>query len=186
MKKQIIKLTEQDIHNIIVETAQRMLNELDWKTYHNAYMKDKNPRRFNKFGKAANDAFNRDYGYSDGEGYQYTRMNHANTNSDFGKMSHLASSDKGERTSNNFVTGVGNNQDGDTRYYQRGNGGDSESYVDKPFSRDNKFARKLAKAHGEVDDFNKGNYEYQKGQGWVNKNKDGHDWHNYLDYNNGQ
>jgi hypothetical protein len=35
-RKQVIRLTEQDLHNIITESVKQALNELDWKTYSNA------------------------------------------------------------------------------------------------------------------------------------------------------
>lgn len=36
MKKQIIRLTEEDLHNIISESVKKVITELDWKTYMNA------------------------------------------------------------------------------------------------------------------------------------------------------
>lgn len=39
MKKQLIRLTENDLHNIIKESVNNILTELDWKTYMNASRK---------------------------------------------------------------------------------------------------------------------------------------------------
>ena len=36
MKKQIIRLTEGDLHRIIKETVNNIITELDWRTYANA------------------------------------------------------------------------------------------------------------------------------------------------------
>ena len=39
--KKIIRLTESDLHNIVKESVNRALNEMDWKTYMNASKKRK-------------------------------------------------------------------------------------------------------------------------------------------------
>ncbi|MBO7419255.1 MAG: hypothetical protein J6U14_10040 [Bacteroidaceae bacterium] len=74
--KQRIRLTESDLHRIVKESVNRILTELDWKTYQNAARKsdarawdnyddenafDYNMNRRGKFAKAAEDAFNRQY-----------------------------------------------------------------------------------------------------------------------------
>ena len=73
--KQTIRLTESDIRRMVMEA----MNELDWKTYASAADKTlrgssrklrKKPmgdinNRAHKFARAAEDAFNRDYGYEE-------------------------------------------------------------------------------------------------------------------------
>ena len=82
MKKNRIRLTESQLHNIIKESVKQMLSELDWKTYQNAAKKshlkaldnyynmpydeyDNEMDRSSRFRHAAEDAFNKDYGTND-------------------------------------------------------------------------------------------------------------------------
>lgn len=77
MKKQVLRLTEEDLQNIIKESVSNILSELDWKTYHSAMEKSDErasdpqlsaqERKFNrmrseKFNKASNDKFYNKYG----------------------------------------------------------------------------------------------------------------------------
>ena len=39
MEKKLIRLTESDLHNIVKESVNKILTELDWKTYAN-YQED--------------------------------------------------------------------------------------------------------------------------------------------------
>ena len=58
--KQIIRLTEGDLHRIIRKSVnEALINELDWRTYQSAYDKSGDYR----FRQAANNAFNRQNGY---------------------------------------------------------------------------------------------------------------------------
>ena len=70
--KRKIKLTESQLHNIISESVQEILSELDWRTYQSAYEKDEDPNypkksrrhgRSSDFRQAATNAFNRRNGY---------------------------------------------------------------------------------------------------------------------------
>lgn len=84
MEKKLIRLTEGDLHRIIKESVNKVLNELDWKTYDNAARKrynqwkywregdEENDKKYDSYSKlldAARDSFKRDYGYSDEDGY---------------------------------------------------------------------------------------------------------------------
>lgn len=66
MKRQIIRLTESDLHNMISEAVKVALNELDPRTYASAAIKAINNRdskgRGTKFYKAAIDSWNNEYG----------------------------------------------------------------------------------------------------------------------------
>lgn len=85
-----VRLTEGQLHNVIKESVKQVLSELDWKTYANAEKKmsergtnywrgmgEKCPDAISKaanariraerLGNAAKDAFNRDYGYKQGD-----------------------------------------------------------------------------------------------------------------------
>ena len=60
MNKKLIRLTESDLHRIVKESVNKVLTELDWKTYANAEKKA-NGKRAQDFRKAKIDAFNRDF-----------------------------------------------------------------------------------------------------------------------------
>lgn len=87
-RKKIVHLTEGQLHNVIKESVKQVLSELDWKTYDNAankrygqwakyYWRDdeedkKNFKSYRRLKGAARDAFDRDFGYSDKDGYLKT------------------------------------------------------------------------------------------------------------------
>lgn len=80
MKTNKIRLTESQFYNLIKECTKRALNELHWKTYDNA-AKNAATRAgstFNQrtidFGRARDDAFNRDYGYKNDDNSEYLNM----------------------------------------------------------------------------------------------------------------
>lgn len=64
--KQIIRLTESDLHRVIKESVKQVLSELDYRTYLSAHKKaleQGDEDRASHFGVAARNAFNREYGY---------------------------------------------------------------------------------------------------------------------------
>ena len=89
--KKITRLTESQLRSVVKESVKQVLSELDWKTYDNAARKrydqwakyywrgdeedKKNFKSYEKLMGAAKDAFDRDYGYSDEDGYLKTDIN---------------------------------------------------------------------------------------------------------------
>lgn len=90
MNKKLIRLTESDLHKVIKESVNKVLTELDWKTYANAEKKmrergadywERNGEKFpdtiskaanariraERLGNAAMDAFDSEYGYKQGD-----------------------------------------------------------------------------------------------------------------------
>ena len=71
--KQMVKLNEAQLRKVVSESVQKVLNELDWKTYANA-MRKANARgeykRASTFGDAADSAFDDKYGYNPDAGYK--------------------------------------------------------------------------------------------------------------------
>ena len=67
MNKKLIRLTESDLHRIVKEPVNKILTELDWKTYRNASRHPNSDRSFggrqDKFTLAAKKAFNNKYGF---------------------------------------------------------------------------------------------------------------------------
>ena len=110
-KKQIIRLTEKDLHNIIKESVNNILSELDWKTYQNAaetsysraldkdifYDRDKFDKEMNRserFSDAAERAFHKvhpnDHIWHNEDAMGYTHPICNYYNDEFEKYSFLA------------------------------------------------------------------------------------------------
>jgi hypothetical protein len=109
--KQVIRLTESDLHNIV----KKALNELDWRTYQSAYEKNKKPYRGWKFRDAATNAFNHQNGYGlENVPYGYTNNydveNSLNRKGDFyaGTNTFDTDFDTFDTISGNFDTISGN------------------------------------------------------------------------------
>lgn len=185
MAKKLIRLTEGDLHRIIKESVNNILSELDYKTLANAekearkrgetsYWKEKGvgfPEnvskaamsriRADRFGNAAKDAFNRDYGYKtgdvwDGEGYAEVGLG-----GDFNSTEEFAPHAVGHRSK-----GYGN-----PAKYEHG-WSDSPMGHMKPeefFNTNPEAAKAYRNADTEWKNYKKGNYDYQKGKGWVKK-----------------
>lgn len=66
MKKNIVKLTESELKQIITESVKKIISEMDWKTYANAARKSSfnDLNRYSKFSNKASDEFNKKYNYS--------------------------------------------------------------------------------------------------------------------------
>ena len=157
MNKKRIKLTESDLHRIIKESVNKVLTELDWKTYANAAKKareqasldwenanfndyDKNFTRARKFSNASADELDKQYGgrhsvYTDEPEFQrFTRYPDSEID-----VSHFA-----ERPLD-------------------GNEKDWPPYASTTHDE-------YHPGNKEMSDFVKGNYEYQKDKGWKLKN----------------
>ena len=176
MKKNRIRLTESQLHNIIKESVRQMLSELDWKTYASAAEKSnrryfekghnkKDLRRVGKFSDAAVKAFKEKYPevvnqtdrkfdpYCNGYGMGYNAEYTYPTYND-GRKSTI----KVDRTSNNMSDRVDHiiyDKDGNEEYY--GRNVDS----DYPYNDIEKNAVK------DLDMFSRiGVLGYKKGKGW--------------------
>ena len=174
--KQTIKLTESDLHRIVKESVNKVLTEMDYKTYLDAsiearkrgdmdYWREKGvkgaPNLFNKaskyrhmsnrFSQAARDAFNRDYGYGNGrsgvDGYQGVELGGGNTG--YGK---------GLRPQGKRVDGYKTNTY-DSAY-------DEVESPEEFFQGNQDASDAYRKAVGEFNNWKDGNYEYQKGKGY--------------------
>ncbi len=77
MKKQV-KLNEAQLRKIVAESVNKVLSELDWKTYANAGKKAADRGQYGrsmKFGNAANSAFNDKFAYQGDEESEYNAPN---------------------------------------------------------------------------------------------------------------
>jgi hypothetical protein len=186
--KKLIRLTESDLHNIVKESVNKILTELDWKTLANAEKKarergntsywrergDNSPKgskgywdlidkasnqrlRADRFGNAAKDAFNRDFGYQQGKPYDndYQRVG---MGGDFGSTEEFSPHAVGYKSK-----GYGN-----PKKYEFGRDNETFKRVSpEEFYQDNTdAAQAFRNADAEIKNYKKGNYDYQSGKGW--------------------
>ena len=186
-QKQTVSLSESDLHNIIRESVNTILNELNWKTYFSAADKDKDPERARRFRNQAVDTFNKEFGYEspneDGSinGPESTYM------LDNGSLySRSQNMDNGVRVKHQFVTpkDADPNDENPTSCTSRGyDRSTSQGYVKRPYTSSKPHARAMQRAADEHNAWRKDEYTYNKGIGYHNTNNKT-DWHDYLDYNN--
>lgn len=174
-----IRLTEGQLNRVIKESVNNILSELDWKTYANASKKryqqsGENPqdrKLFDKayyLGKKANQQFNDDF-VGD---YKYDTL------ADKLKGKHSATFDAHIHPgSDNMAYGAvrGYNKGGTEMfstkkgayYSNKANGG---GYISpRQHFRNQDIADAYSKANDELWDYQDGNYDYQKGKGWIKK-----------------
>ena len=188
-----IKLTENKLKQIVAESVNKILTELDWKTYANAAKTASNngDTRTTKFRDAAITRFNNEYGYEnvisrdgiknlkavpanyrDWETWRNNKKNslpldaetpHISLNFDYDDFDHFTYNKKGKA-----ITDIENYPEEPikTTYC---NGGTS-SFPTKGFPyTDGESWERNGRAYDEFDNYRKGNYDYQKGKGWVKK-----------------
>lgn len=159
--KQTIRLTESTLRNMIQEAVTSALNEMDWKTYANAAKKDwenGNEERAERFSAAAEDAFNRDFEYDemDDELKYYGRPAHQNV--------HAANFTP--RGTNGVAMSSWNPKL--ARLHSTYNSREGNDYTN-PISNMKPSRRTMDaynRAKGEIQKYNNGDYNYQKGKGW--------------------
>lgn len=173
MKKRI-RLTESDLKNIIKESVNNILSELDWKTYANASKKraqqaDENPNKSelrkksydlaSYANKKFNDEYIGDYKY-DTLGDKMNGKKSAKFDAYINPMSSKMSygTVRGWNKGNNEIFST------DKGVYHSGKGGLT---TPRKHFRNNDVANAYSRANDELWDYEKGNYDYQKGKGWV-------------------
>ena len=175
------KLDENKLRRVIKESVKKVISELDWKTYANAankslergntsYWKDKgeNPNsaigkavdargRAQRFGNAAKNAFNRDYGYQNGEIWD-DDFSDVRLGGDFD-----ASEEFGPHVVGRKDKGYGN-----PAKFERGwDDNKMRHSTPEDFFGDNvDAAQSYRNADAELRNYYKGNYRYSKGDGW--------------------
>lgn len=183
-KKNIVRITENELHRIIKESVDRIITELDWKTYMSAAQKDKDPQRSQRFRNQGIDTFNKEFGYEE-DGINGSESTYLMPN---GTLKHN-SRDNQDRLEyvNQFATpnDVDPNDQQPTQHYVNGRGrmSSTQRQVKRPYTNSKPHARAMQKAEDEHRAWRKDNYVYNKGQGYHNT-EDKTDWHDYLGYNN--
>lgn len=177
--KKLVRLTEGDLHNIIKESVNMVLTELDWKTYANAAKKRYQQYEENPINKKAWDS-----------SYDLNRMANDRFDNEYvGNMKYATMGDKykgkkGPTYYSRFDVRDDNmprqaikgfNRSGDEifndkrgHYYNiKAIGG---GYVNpNSFYRDKEIGEKFKSASDELWDYHDGNYDYVKGKGWTKK-----------------
>jgi hypothetical protein len=180
--KKIIKLNESQLLNVINETVKAVISEmdeLDWKTYASAANKayQKGDKRYEKFQKAAEDEFNKQYGRDRGDfdNHEQIKLN-ANPLGGGVSASQKTTTNPGGRfnrdSTDNIAYRLGRSQvakadrfsdkwGNDTTTYN--NGGNPERYTNH---FNDEFATAYKKADDEAENFYNGKYAYDKQKGW--------------------
>lgn len=178
MAKRTVKLTESELKQIITESVKNIISELDWKTYANAAKKThlkaldgdvsgdeyhKLLKKSNNFSKAANNAFDRDYGIDNGS--LYTKLDNSRHGSNtpapgggyfpYQDDTKLKTYDRTEKTAWGYDYPMDDYEI--ERMYK--------------WNKDDEFTQKHKAANKEIQDYKKGNYDYTKGKGWHLKDK---------------
>ncbi len=182
--KKAIQLTEQDLRNMIKESAMKILSELDWKTWASASKKNnkwrmENPHhranQWNRnmgFDKKARDEFDKKHGIE----YNDPKKGNINFHSFDGNAEINGSRDHDFKDKNPM-------QLNHNLYYMSKKYGKDGGYgrarmwdyahetTPEEFYGDNEMGQKFRNAEKDVDDFNSGKTHYEKGKGWTNESK---------------
>ena len=156
--------------DVIKESVKRVLSELDWKTYANAANKanQRKDSRYNKFFSQAADEFNKEYGYSDEDGYvEYDGMNLRAKNNDYPSHSLMRRYDYDPETGE--YSNPYNYDDGRAMGLDSFMGDRYPRYKNPSLKKffDNLEQEKAYKrASDEMDKYKLGKSKYVKGQGW--------------------
>lgn len=170
-KKNTIRLTENELKNIITESVKNIISELDWKTYANAarkasqqagtrYDKGNDKERSYRFANAASDAFNKEFGYGyyasphRGDGSRGPRGN-AEIYSDIEQTyrgPRIRLNQTKNTTSSLGLHGYKDYEDGEF---------DSTDLHDN-----NELEMRWDAANAEMENYRMGRYDYTKGKGW--------------------
>lgn len=178
MAKKIITINEAQLIDIINESVEKVLTELDWKTYQNAANKDYNHIRGKKFANAAVNKFNDEYGYNDDNGNTISMQNYNKNDNNLRVTSHYTPDSSYDET--DFLFSSPSTNDNKSEYYQRYSK-NSQTTVPHPYSMDKKHARKIAKAYDDYTNYINNKSSYEKGKGW-NKIDNPSDFHKFLKY----
>lgn len=191
MNKNIFRLTEGDLRKLVMESAQKILSELDWQTYASAAKKNdewrqNNPHRANQwnrsmdFRSAARDAFDKKHGLE----HQYDEPNshyggdkgsiNLNTMDDFsvtGSRDHdFGDGDPHGLRHNVYHMGKKYGKDGGygrTRMWDY-----AHETTPEEFYGNKEMGQKFRDAEQDAEDFNSGKSHYVSGKGWSNESNE--------------
>lgn len=183
MGKQIIRLTESDLHQMVKESVNKILSELDWRTYASANEKatnqfldkvrdgvpfedlknDKRARQANSFRKASVDALNKKFGGDNTEDFELypTIGGKGLKKGEPYKPVYHANAENGD-----WPSGMESTVDG--KATMRGLSRPKRVNVtpERYFGGDKDKIAKWNEFSGELNDYNNGKSKYVKGKGW--------------------
>lgn len=160
MTKNLIRLTENDLHRIIKESVNNILTELDWRTYANAAKKSRElgDDRERKFKKGAFDSSHK-MAYNDKYGQTYSS---ANIEFDDDLKAIPDGMNKDSWGNYDYISGFG-----DEGYEYESDNFPNQKFYGSPSYLNNKniesHYRDLEK---QANDYNNGKSKYIKGKGW--------------------
>lgn len=170
MAKKLVKLTETDLHRIIKESVNKVLTELDWRTYASAAEKRAQQGKANQSDaliNKANDEFSKKHMGNGTNSYQDGNPQEFNNNSArlYGRFKRNGNQVSGEIQDNR---GVGITQG--TNYHNFNRNGYSQNFQGQRHpemnQRSQQYTNKLNQMGGEMQNFFNGKSQYQKGKGW--------------------
>lgn len=148
--KKILRLTEEDLKNLVKEGVNKVLSELDWRTYHSAAVKDYDKKRANKFAAMRDKKFNDEYEYSDN-----VNGNHMRMQGDFNNPRLEVLTKNNTRDKKHYIKYP---EDKNYGYYTNYTSG-YDKYPNA--DGDKRFARNIAKAHDAINSINS---KYENGK----------------------
>ena len=169
--KRIIRLTENDLHRIVKESVNKVLTELDWKTYANAEV-EANKRNIGERPLSLAKTRKKDkYPYQ-----SFDDITYANRKFRDAKVKAFNGTHNGAKMTKRYEEGPSLF---DYDYLNTGVGPFYGNGYNSPFNKDERHEPDFlySDAHErasedtlndtkEYSDYLKGNYEYQKGKGW--------------------
>lgn len=165
MGKQIIRLTESDLHQMVKESVNKILSELDWRTYANASKKARergNDELANDFNRhiTSNSSRNEFSTPSGPNSYDDTSVS-ISMDKD-GKATPVGSRMMNRDGQRLQISGFGDeNGKYDTFHSMHG-----DKYRKNPSYLGPKAANRYKELEKQADDYNNGRSKYIKGKGW--------------------
>ena len=196
MNKRLIRLTESDLHRIVKESVNKVLTELDWKTYRSAAMKSaqrgdnwgvRHSGRPSDFLQASDREFEKQYfgNHLDKYGHRYLDDKYGGDDLDVYKTTEEPDEWKGLPTDNKYTDKIVRTWNRDLPNYHPMFNDDEikHGYPHQSWERDSEvykngegvdtnddpLSEPINRANQEIADFRNGKYTYIKGKGWVKK-----------------
>lgn len=189
MNKNIFRLTEGDLRKLVMESAKKILSELDWQTYASAAKKNdewrqNNPHRANQwnrsmdFRRAARDAFDKKHGleHQYDEPYSHYGGERGTINLDdhftvSGSRDHDFGDGGGPFNLNHNVYHMGKEYGKDGGYGRTRMWDVAHDTTPEEFYGDEEMGQKFRDAEKDAEDFRSGKSHYVSGKGWSNESK---------------
>ena len=165
-KKQVIKLTENDLHRIIKESVNNVLTELDWKTYANAAERRRHQNKLNKsdaLAVQATKAFKDKYL----DGSNYLRDDNPNDNRNFAVGKVNVHPSYGNITDTRY-DGINKSklEFAYSKHHKNPAWGNTGEPTPNMAKRSDEYINKLNAMHQDMKNYYGGKSKYIKGQGW--------------------